>query len=61
MGQGPHEILLNECNRVFFTNSRISFKGFSEETRMPDTPDDRTLSASAAQVSFTSIGPYRLI
>jgi serine/threonine protein kinase len=28
---------------------------------MPDTPDDKTLSESAVQVSFTSIGPYRLI
>src|SRR5882762_2806268 len=28
---------------------------------MPDIPDDKTLSQSAAQVSFTSIGPYRLI
>lgn len=28
---------------------------------MPETPDDKTLSESAAQVSFTSIGPYRLI
>jgi serine/threonine protein kinase/tetratricopeptide (TPR) repeat protein len=28
---------------------------------MPDTPDDKTLSESAIQVSFTSIGPYRLI
>jgi serine/threonine protein kinase len=36
-------------------------KVFLEETRMPDTPDDKTLSESAVQVSFTSIGPYRLI
>ncbi len=28
---------------------------------MPDAPDDKTLSQSAVQVSFTSIGPYRLI
>lgn len=28
---------------------------------MPDSADDKTLSQSAAQVSFTSIGPYRLI
>jgi eukaryotic-like serine/threonine-protein kinase len=28
---------------------------------MPDAPDDETLSESAIQVSFTSIGPYRLI
>jgi serine/threonine protein kinase/tetratricopeptide (TPR) repeat protein len=28
---------------------------------MPDTPDNTTLSQSAVQVSFTSIGPYRLI
>ncbi len=28
---------------------------------MPDTPDDKTLSESSVQVSFTSIGPYRLI
>ncbi len=28
---------------------------------MPDTPDDKTLSESAVQVSFASIGPYRLI
>jgi serine/threonine protein kinase/tetratricopeptide (TPR) repeat protein len=28
---------------------------------MPDIPDDKTLSESAVQVSFTSIGPYRLI
>ena len=28
---------------------------------MPDTPNDKTLSASTAQVSFTSIGPYRLV
>lgn len=28
---------------------------------MPDTPDDKTLSESAVHVSFTSIGPYRLI
>jgi eukaryotic-like serine/threonine-protein kinase len=28
---------------------------------MPDTPDDETLSQSAVQASFTSIGPYRLI
>ena len=28
---------------------------------MPDTPDDKTLSESAVQVSFSSIGPYRLI
>jgi eukaryotic-like serine/threonine-protein kinase len=28
---------------------------------MPDTPDDKTLSESAVQMSFPSIGPYRLI
>ena len=28
---------------------------------MPDTPDDKTLSETAVEVSFTSIGPYRLI
>src|SRR5438128_11381688 len=32
-----------------------------EETRMPDTPGDNTLSKSAVQVSFASMGPYRLI
>src|SRR5712691_3520272 len=32
-----------------------------EETRMPDTPDDNTVSKSAIQVSFASVGPYRLI
>src|SRR5713226_3304510 len=32
-----------------------------EETRMPDTPDDNTVSKSAVQVSFASMGPYRLI
>ena len=37
------------------------FQVFLKETRMPDTPDDKTLSESAVQVSFTSIGPYRLI
>src|SRR3982074_2780181 len=28
---------------------------------MSDTPHDQTLHASTAQVSFTSIGPYRLV
>jgi non-specific serine/threonine protein kinase/serine/threonine-protein kinase len=28
---------------------------------MPDTSDDKTLSTVAVQVSFTSVGPYRLI
>jgi eukaryotic-like serine/threonine-protein kinase len=28
---------------------------------MPDTPDDKTLSEGTVQVSFTSIGPYRLV
>src|SRR5438132_7844149 len=32
-----------------------------EETRMPDTPGDNTVSKSAVQVSFASMGPYRLI
>lgn len=31
------------------------------DARMPDTPDDKTLSKSTVQVSITSIGPYRLI
>src|SRR5229473_6584959 len=28
---------------------------------MPDSPDDKTLTAAAIQVSFASVGPYRLI
>jgi len=28
---------------------------------MPDNSDDKTLTAAAAQVSFASVGPYRLI
>jgi non-specific serine/threonine protein kinase/serine/threonine-protein kinase len=28
---------------------------------MPDNPDDKTLTAAAIQVSFASVGPYRLI
>src|SRR5438105_4913341 len=32
-----------------------------EETRMPDTPGDNTVSKSPVQVSFASMGPYRLI